>query len=413
MASVHRTQYLENCHLTGTPVRRLRHKRKTDVVPSLREKFCSAIIPLLLLLWSGSALSTPIPAPPKVAGTGHLLLDFDSGRILAAENPDQRLEPASLTKIMTGYVVMRELSEGNIKLSDEVLVSKKAWKTPGSRMFIEVGKKIPLEALLKGMIIQSGNDASVALAEHVAGSEDTFANLMNEHAQRLGMANTHFVNSTGLPADNHYTTPSDIAKAAAATIREFPEHYQWYAVKEFTFNDIKQHNRNKLLWRDESVDGVKTGHTEAAGYCLVSSAKRGNMRLLSVVMGTQSENARAKESQALLNYGFRFFETHRLYGEGSALSKARVWKGEKENLQLGVGEDLYITIPRRQYKKLKASMSIDQKIMAPVAKGTELGTVKVELEGESVAEVPLIALEDIPEGGIWQTVKDSALLWFE
>jgi D-alanyl-D-alanine carboxypeptidase (penicillin-binding protein 5/6) len=308
---------------------------------------------------------------------------------------------------------MRELAEGNVKLDEEVLVSNKAWRTPGSRMFIEVGKRVPLLDLLKGMIIQSGNDASVALAEHIAGSEETFANLMNEHAARLGMKNTHFVNSTGLPDDDHYTTAADIALVTIATIREFPEYYRWYAEKEFTFNDIQQHNRNRLLWRDDSVDGVKTGHTEAAGYCLVAAAERDNMRLISVVMGTDSEEARAKESLSLLNYGFRFFETHRLYGPGEPLASPRVWKGERENVGAGLVEPLFVTIPRRQYDNLQASLSLEPRIMAPVRQGDVLGRVLVTLDGELVAEEPLQALASVDEGGIWNLVKDSALLWLE
>jgi D-alanyl-D-alanine carboxypeptidase (penicillin-binding protein 5/6) len=368
---------------------------------------------VLLFLATQALAAVPIPAPPKIAASGYLLMDYDSGRVLAAENADQRLEPASLTKIMTAYAVLRELKSKSIKLDDDVLISEKAWRTPGSRMFIEVGKKVKLEGLLKGMIIQSGNDASVALAEYVAGSEETFAELMNNHGRRLGMKDTHFVNSTGLPHDEHYTTAQDIAKVTIATIREFPEFYRWYAVKEFTFNKIKQHNRNKLLWRDESVDGVKTGHTEAAGYCLVASAKRKGMRLISVVMGTKGENARAKESQSLLSYGFRFFETHRLYGAGETLKQMRVWKGEQENLPVGLAKDLYVTIPRRQYKKLKADMTFNSNISAPVTKGQALGKVNVTLEGKPVTEIPLVALRSVADGGIWQTAKDSVLLWFE
>lgn len=371
----------------------------------------------IFLLLSSSLLSiaqaAPIPAAPKVAASGHLLIDFDSGAILAESNSAERLEPASLTKIMTAYVVIREINEGNITLEEEVLVSKKAWRTPGSRMFIEVGKKITVEKLLKGMIIQSGNDASVALAEHVAGSEEVFANLMNEHAQRLGMINSQFQNSTGLPAEDHYTTATDIAKVTMATIREFPDFYAWYSIKEYTFNKIPQKNRNKLLWRDESVDGVKTGHTDSAGYCLVASAKRNDTRLISVVMGTASINARAKESQTLLNYGFRFYETHRLYGAGEKLSTTRIWKGSQESLALGLTEPLYVTIPRRQYKNLAANMSITPKIEAPVSKGQLVGQVKISLAGELIAEVPLVALSHIAEGGIWQTVKDSVLLMLE
>lgn len=371
------------------------------------------LLALLLLILPGLLSAAPVPAPPSVAASGHLLVDFDSGRVLSEANAEQPLEPASLTKIMTAYVVMRELKAGNISLQDQVHISKKAWRTPGSRMFIEVDTKVSLESLLKGMIIQSGNDASVALAEHIAGSEETFANLMNEHARRLGMEHTHFANSTGLPAEGHLTTARDIARLTRATIREFPEYYRWYSTREFTYNDIKQHNRNKLLWRDNSVDGVKTGHTEAAGYCLVASAMRDGMRLISVIMGTRSEDARAKESQALLNYGFRFFETHRLYGAGDKLADSRVWKGDREQLALGLSEDLNITIPRREYKNLQANMTIKPQIMAPVKQGEVLGKVTIELAGEMVAESNLVALQPIAEGGILQNVKDTVLLWLE
>ena len=367
----------------------------------------------LIVVWLHGAAAAPIPAPPTIAGSGHLLIDYHSGKVLAESHADERLEPASLTKIMTADVVFRELKEGNIKLEDEVLVSTKAWRTPGSRMFIEVGKRVSVENLLKGMIIQSGNDASVALAEYVAGSEKTFADLMNTQARRLGMANSHFVNATGLPHEDHYTTARDIAKVTAATIRQFPEFYKWYAIKDFVFNGIKQHNRNNLLWRDDSVDGVKTGHTEAAGFCLVASAEREGMRLISVVMGTKSEEARASESQALLNYGFRFFESHKLYERHQALSQVRVWKGETSELPVGPADDVYVTIPRHQYKNLDARMELDPRIMAPVTQGQRVGKVLVSLGDEPVSEVPLIALTDVAEGGIWQLVKDSALLWFE
>jgi len=371
-------------------------------------QFLLLIIPLSL-----AHAVVPIPAPPKIAGTGHLLIDFESNTILAESNADQRLEPASITKIMTAYAIFREIKEGNVKLDDEVLISKKAWRAPGSRMFVEVNKKVPLELLLKGMIIQSGNDASIALAEHVAGNEETFAALMNTHATRLGMNSTNFVNSTGLPDPDHYTTPHDIAKVAAAAIREFPEFYKWYAQKSMLFNKIKQHNRNKLLWRDESVDGMKTGHTEAAGYCLVASAKRKNMRLIAIVMGTKSEQARAKETQTLLNYGFRFFETHRLYEAGEALKTVRLWKGAKKQLTLGLENDLFVTIPRRQYKKLEAKMDIKTQITAPVEKGQAVGNLSINLHDKLMAKVPLISLEQVNSGSLWQNAKDSALLWFE
>lgn len=382
-------------------------------MPVKHPLFCIVTCLLLLHALQGAVAAMPIPAPPSVAASGHLLMDFDSGQILAESNADQRLEPASLTKIMTAYAAMRELKAGNIRLDDTVLVSKKAWRTPGSRMFIEVDKQVTVEQLLKGMIVQSGNDASVALAEHIAGSEETFANLMNNHSKRLGMSNSHFVNSTGLPDENHYTTAKDIAKVSAATIHEFPEYYAWYAEKEFTFNNIKQPNRNRLLWRDASVDGIKTGHTESAGYCLVASAKRDSMRLISVVMGTSGEDARAEESQSLLNYGFRFFETHRLYDAETALTRTRVWKGAAETLAVGLEQALYITVPRNQYDNLQATLNVDPKLFAPINKGQKVGSIEVMLAGERITSQPLVALEQVDEGGILTTLKDSVLLWFD
>ncbi len=373
----------------------------------------------IALFWLISLLAlplyavTPLPSPPEVAASSYQLIDFHSGRVLAEKDADKRLEPASLTKILTAYTVFRELKQGNISLDDTVLISEKAWRTPGSRMFVEVGKRVKITDLIKGMIIQSGNDACVALAEHIAGSESTFAQLMNNHAKRLSMTNSHFVNSTGLPHEDHYTTAADIAKAAMATIREFPEYYLWYSQKSFVFNEIEQHNRNKLLWRDKSVDGMKTGHTEAAGYCLVASALRENMRLVTVVMGTKSEEARAQASQSLLNYGFRFYETHRLYAAGEVLNRVRVWKGSEEKLPLGLTADLNVTIPRHQYKNLDASMEIEPRIMAPVEAGQSLGEVRVTLDGEPISTASLVALKEIDEGNLWQQIKDSALLWLE
>ncbi len=369
---------------------------------------------LLFLLCLAPALSaTPPPAPPKVEASGYLLMDYHSGAVLAESNGEKRLEPASLTKIMTAYVVFRELEEGNISLQDQVLVSKKAWKTPGSRMFIEVGKKVSVDDLIRGMIVVSGNDACVALAEHIAGSEESFVSLMNEQALRLGMTNTHFVNSTGLPDPDHYTTPGDILKVTRALIREFPQYYSIYSQREFTFNKITQKNRNRLLWRDPSVDGVKTGHTKSAGYCLVASAKREGMRLLSVVMGTKSEEARAEESQKLLNYGFRFYQTHRLFGAGEPLKEVRVWKGDREQLELGPAEALHVTIPRGDYDKLKLRTRIEPRITAPVKQGEELGRLLVELEGEVLAEVPLVALQEVGEGGLVHNLVDTVLQLFE
>ena len=380
----------------------------------VNQSYLFKLLLLISLLVGGrSWAEIPMPAAPSLPASGYLLLDFNSNQVLAEKNADERLEPASLTKIMTAYVVFKELKEGNIKLDDEVLISEKAWRTGGSRMFIEVGKRVKIEDLIKGMIIQSGNDACVALAEHIAGTEATFAEVMNNEAKRLGMNNTHFTDSTGLPHEDHYTTPRDIAKVAAATIRDFPEYYAWYKEKDFFFNQIKQHNRNKLLWRDASVDGVKTGHTEAAGYCLVASAQREEMRLISVVMGTDSEEARASASQSLLNYGFRFYETHHLYSAGKALNQARIWKGEKEHLGLGLQHDLSVTIPRNQYKNLDAKMEVEPKIVAPISQGQVLGKVLINLNGEEIAEAELVALESVNDGNLWQQVKDSALLLLE
>jgi serine-type D-Ala-D-Ala carboxypeptidase (penicillin-binding protein 5/6) len=357
--------------------------------------------------------AAPIPKPPAVGAKGYLVEDFLSGQAIAEKNADERLEPASITKLMTAYVVFKELSSGSLSLSDKVRISEKAWRTPGSRMFVEVNTQVTVADLIKGMIIQSGNDATVALAEQVAGSEDSFAALMNQHAQRLGMTNTHFVNSTGLPDKEHYTTARDIVRIARALIKEFPEYYRWYSEKKFTYNDITQYNRNKLLWRDESVDGMKTGHTETAGYCLVTSAERDGMRLISVVLGTKSEEARADASQALLNYGFRFYETHKLYDGGTKLTSSRVWKGAIENVDLGLADTLYVTIPRGQYKNLDASMQLHEQIVAPVSDGQPLGEVLVRLGEQTVADKSLVALKPVAEGNFWQRIVDEALLYFE
>ncbi|MCW8918767.1 MAG: D-alanyl-D-alanine carboxypeptidase [Gammaproteobacteria bacterium] len=369
-----------------------------------------AALLLALVTIAQAAAPSIIPSPPSLATTGYLLMDYQSGQVIAEENATQRLEPASLTKMMTAYVVSHELDSGHITLEDKVRVSEKAWRMPGSRMFIEVGTTVSVEQLLKGLIIQSGNDASVALAEHVAGSEESFVPLMNAHAKRLGLSGTQFANSTGLPHPEHYTTPQDMARLAAAIIRDFPGHYAWYAEKSYAYNGISQNNRNLLLFRDESVDGLKTGHTEAAGYCLVASAMREQMRLISVVMGTKSEKARTQESQKLLNYGFRFYETHRLYGAAQELKEMRIWKGEGESLKLGLQDELYVTVPRGQYKQLNASLNVDKTITAPASRGQPFGSVQIHLGEQLLAERPLIALHDVAEGGVLQRLKDSVLL---
>jgi len=357
--------------------------------------------------------ATPVPAPPKLASKSFLLIDINSDTVLAQKKIDHSIEPASITKMMTAYVVYKELEAGRLSMDEMVPISEKAWRMDGSKMFVEVGSKVPVKELLNGLIIQSGNDASVALAEHIAGSETVFADYMNQYAKALGMNSTNYVNCTGWPHRKHKTTARDIAILAKALILEFPDHYQLYSEKSMTYNGIKQYNRNKLLWRDKTVDGIKTGHTDSAGYCLVASAKRGEMRLISVVLGTRSNKARTDQSQKLLNYGFRFYESHPLYAAGEKLKDVRVWEGEHENLALGLMSDLTVTIPRGQYKKLEASMEIDQTIVAPVEKGQEMGSVHVKLNGDEIVSMPLIALNSVDKGGLLQRAKDKFLLMFE
>ena len=370
------------------------------------------VLAALAIHLTAVAANIPVPAPPVLGASSYLVLDFDSGHVLASNQPDLKVEPASITKLMTSYVVFHELAKGNLKLDELVTVSENAWRTPGSRMFIEVNTQVTVEDLLKGLIVQSGNDACVALAEHIAGSEQVFASMMNQYAELLGMQNSQFLNSTGLPAEGHLTSAHDVALLSAALIREFPDLYQWYSHKEFTFNEIRQHNRNTLLWRDPAVDGLKTGHTEAAGYCLAASAQRGGMRLISVLMGAASEKSRADETQKVLNYGFRFFETHRLYEAGQELEQVRVWKGASEKISLGIGEDLWITIPRGQYANLEAKMDVLSVLTAPINVQTTLGQLKVTLGEEILVTVPLLALDTVGEGSFWIRFRDSLSLWF-
>ncbi len=370
---------------------------------------------LILALFSVavSGMAAPVPAPPEIKAKSWVLMDHNSGRILAQKNPDLRVEPASLTKIMTMYVVFSELVAGRLKLSDEVLISKKAWKMDGSRMFIVVDTKVPVELLIKGVIIQSGNDASVALAEHIAGDETAFSDLMNQYAARLGMTGTNFVNASGLPNVDHYTTARDMARMANALIRDFPQYYKYYSMKEFVYNGITQSNRNKLLWRDPSVDGMKTGYTASAGYCLVVSAQRKGMRLVSVLMGADSPRARVKLTQSLLTYGYRFYETRKIYAAGNAIKKFRVWKGDREDISVGLAEDLYITLPRGQFTELKPSMEIDANIIAPVAKGMTRGELLIRYQDKIISRRPLITLEKVATGNLWRQLSDSARMWFE
>jgi len=372
-----------------------------------------ALLALIFFFTTSTYAQMPAPAPPIVGASSYLVIDATTGRELAALDPDTPLAPASLTKIMTTYVVFKALHQGQLALEDKVTISEKAWRTPGSRMFVEVNKQVSVHDLLLGLIVQSGNDAGVALAEHIAGSEDVFAQMMNQHAQQLGMHSTHFVNATGLPAEGHVTTARDLATLGRAMVREFPEYYAWHAVKEFTFNDIHQTNRNKLLWRDPSVDGIKTGHTEDAGYCLVASAERDGMRVISVVLGTASEKARADGSQALINYAFRFFETRLLYKAGEEVTSARVWKSLHETSRLGALDDLYITVRRGTYDKLESSIDMPAIIEAPLAAGQQVAELKIEFGGEEILRAPLRALDDNPAGSLWQRTRDSISLMFE
>lgn len=358
-----------------------------------------------------ASAQSPVPAAPSVGATSYVLMDYHSDTVVAELDADARVEPASITKLMTSYVVFSEIAEGNLALGDEVLISEKAWRTEGSRMFIEVGTRVTVEELLKGVIIQSGNDASVALAEYVGGTEEVFADMMNEAARKLGMSNTHFVNATGLPHPEHYTTARDVAYLADALIKEFPDFYSWYSEREYTYGGIRQHNRNRLLWRDPSVDGLKTGHTESAGYCLVTSAMRDGMRLISVVMGTDSEEARATASQALLNYGFRFFETYQLYEAGDQISVEPVWKGAADEVALGVDRDLFVTIPRGRYDALEARLEVDGTLTAPLAQGESVGRLVVSLEDGDLAERPLVALGAVEQAGFFGRSIDGFRLW--
>ncbi|TDJ41490.1 MAG: D-alanyl-D-alanine carboxypeptidase [Gammaproteobacteria bacterium] len=367
----------------------------------------------LLVAAVSSAQILPTPAPPVIGARSYIMIDHRTGRVLASHQADERLAPASLTKLMTAYVVFHALQQRQIQLDEEITVSEKAWRTPGSRMFIEVGTQVSIADLVLGMIVQSGNDASVALAEHVAGTESVFAELMNQYARTIGMASTHFMNATGLPHDDHYSTARDLATLARAIIEEFPDYYRWYSVKEFTYGDISQPNRNNLLWRDASVDGMKTGHTDAAGYCLVSSAEREGMRVVTVVLGTASAKARIDGSQALINYGFRFFETRLVYAADQEITKIRIWKSANEFTSLGVIEDLYITIPRGSYDSLEMIHKIPAIIEAPVAKSQPLAEIVLSLNGASIATESLRALDDNPEGSLWQQARDGISLWFE
>ncbi len=368
---------------------------------------------------SGSVPPTPVsnkplitPSPPVLNAKSYILIDVNSGKIIAEKNSDEKLPPASLTKMMTLYVISNALNSGQIHLTDNVHISREAWKTGGSRMFVKEGQQVPIEDLLKGIIVDSGNDACVAMAEHLGGSEPGFAEIMNQQAQTLGMVNSHFTDSTGLPDSNLYTTAKDLAILGRALVNNFPQYYHWYKQKWFTYNGIRQPNRNRLLWRDSQVDGIKTGHTNDAGYCLVSSAKRDNMRLLAVVMGSPSEAARADDSERLLNYGFRFFETHELYKAGQTISEMPIYKGQKDKLPIGVRENQFVTIPNGQYQRLSIKTQVPKILQAPIVKGDKVGELVIQFDNNIIGNYPIYALADVPQGGMFTRMKDAVRLSF-
>jgi D-alanyl-D-alanine carboxypeptidase (penicillin-binding protein 5/6) len=367
---------------------------------------------LLALLLLCPAAQAAAPQPPSVLGKSWLLADLSSGQILAAEKPGERFEPASLTKLMSAYLVFAALRDRKLSLESRVNVSERAWKAPGSRMFIDPRRPVSVDELIRGVVVQSGNDACIALAEAVAGSEEVFVQMMNREAERLGMKDTRYMNASGLPDPQHYTTAHDLYLLTAALIRDFPAEYaQYYSQKEYRYNNISQPNRNRLLWLDPSVDGVKTGHTEAAGYCLVASSRRGGRRLLSVLLGSTSESARAQESQKLLNWGFQFFDSVKLYGAGEAVKSLEVWKGAADAVKVGVKGDLFVTVPKGEADKLKAELVSQQPLVAPLASGQRVGTLRVSLEGKPYGEYPLVALEQVAQAGLFGRAWDTLRLW--
>ncbi len=373
-----------------------------------------AILIITLLLGSHAAAQSqpiPVPDPPQLGADGYILMDFHSGRVLVDQNSDVRRDPASITKVMTAFVIFNELRSGDLSMDEPVRISEKAWRAPGSRMFIEVGNEVPVNDLLHGMIIQSGNDASIALAEHIAGSEATFAALMNQYAAELGMTNTHYTNATGLPGAEHYSSAADTARLVQALIDRFPDYYRLYSEREFTWGGITQSNRNRMLWQDPSVDGVKTGYTEAAQYCLATSAERDGMRLISVVMGADTPEQRVSQSKSLLNYGYRFFETHRLYAADEPVETPRLWKGVADTLPVGIAEDMFITLPADTYDQLDARITLNEPLEAPVAAGDRVGRLSVSRDGEVVRERDVIALEAVPEAGFIGRTIDTVRLW--
>jgi D-alanyl-D-alanine carboxypeptidase (penicillin-binding protein 5/6) len=369
---------------------------------------------LLLLLLACGAAQAAAPRPPAILGRAWMVGDLSSGQVLAAQKADMRIEPASLTKLMTAYVVFGALREGKLRLDQPVPVSTRAWRAPGSRMFIEPRRPVTVEQLILGMEVHSGNDATIALAEAVAGSEELFVQLMNREAARLGMRDTHFMNATGLPDARHYSTAADLYRLSAALIQDFPEEYaRYYAIKEFHYNNISQPNRNRLLWLDPSVDGVKTGHTETAGFCMIASAKRGGRRLLAVLLGGVSENGRAQESLKLLNWGYQFFDSVKLYAGGQPVRALDVWKGAQREVKVGVKSDLLVAVPKGEAEKLKAELLSQQPLVAPLSQGQRVGTLRVSFNGRPLGEYALVALEPVATAGIFGRAWDTLRLWFK
>ncbi|PRO71161.1 D-alanyl-D-alanine carboxypeptidase [Alteromonas alba] len=390
------------------------HNKIKRAKPSFLSALLLSITLLLSAYWQTARAAVVIPPPPTVAAAGFVLLDYETGTSIAEQNADMQLAPASLTKIMTVYVIGKELQAGNISLDDEVKISENAWAKnfpDSSKMFIEVGTTVTVHDLLRGIIVQSGNDACVAMAEHIAGSESAFASMMNAHAANLGMNASNFVNSHGLHDPDHYTSPRDMATLSRALVKETPDMYKIYSEKEFTYNGIKQYNRNSLLW-DQSlnVDGIKTGHTSDAGYSLITSATQGDMRLVSVVMGTDSERARKVENKKLLRYGFRFYETVTPYKAGDSFVSHRIYMGDRDTVDLGINQSTPITIPRGQVANLEANFELDKNLEAPLAKGEVVGTLYIQLEGEDVAQYPLVTLQEVKEGGLFDRLLDYVTL---
>jgi D-alanyl-D-alanine carboxypeptidase (penicillin-binding protein 5/6) len=367
----------------------------------------------LLAFASTTFAAVPIPKPPSIDARSYVLIDYQSGRILASDKPDVQMEPASITKLMTGYAVFRALREKRLSLTENVTISEHAWKAEGSRTFAQVGTQVPVETLIKGMTVQSGNDATIALAEKLGGTEDAFVQMMNSYAGELGLKNSHFNDSSGLPGPTHYMSAHDIAMLSRVLIRDYPEFYKYYSIREFEYGGIKQQNRNGLLARDPSVDGIKTGHTESAGYCLASSAKRGDTRLISVVLGTKSFKAREDASAALLNYGFTFFETVKVKGAGDVILKPEVYKGEEDRVTLVPASDVYVTVGRGNGGKLVTTATVKEPVIAPVKAGQVLGELTVSDGKDMVAKVPLVAQGAVPEGGWWTRMVDGISLWFK